>query len=434
MAVLYNSSKEYLLLKKYVSIFFRGFYSEISIIGQENIPKDKAVVFAPNHINALMDALAVAFIPPFNDTKVFMARADIFSNKKTSEVLNFLKIIPAYRIRDGYENLSKNQESFDTAAEVLMQNGCLCIMPEGNQGPPHQIRPLVKGIFRISFNTQDRLLNNKELVILPVGIDYGSLNRIRRHLVVNIGKPISILDYKKEYLENSSKAINHIKDELKTEMEKISIHIPSNTNFDKYELILKLIDEIHFSSNIERFNFKRVYVEKLAELENNDIRKFQEVVQISEFLDPEISRIKLFQKISNIYLFVGIFKQFFVSPFIITGLCLNVIPFQLIKLLRRSTKITNEGFFSSVDFVLGLLVYPLIYLIQAILILSMLKLSWLYIFLTPLQFHLGKFAYDELSGLKYNIKTIKRYILKVSNPEKYSQIKNNESNFMKFIF
>ena len=37
-------------------------YSEISIVGKENIPTDGAVIFAPNHTNALMDALSVLII------------------------------------------------------------------------------------------------------------------------------------------------------------------------------------------------------------------------------------------------------------------------------------------------------------------------------------------------------------------------------------
>ena len=84
------------------------FYSEICIINPENVPAKGPVIFAPNHQNALMDALAILLL--VDKQPVFMARADIFKKKTVGKILNFLKIIPVFRIRDGVSNLSNNNQ------------------------------------------------------------------------------------------------------------------------------------------------------------------------------------------------------------------------------------------------------------------------------------------------------------------------------------
>ena len=75
------------------------------------------MIFAPNHHNALMDALAVLFTIPRQ--MVFLARADIFRKGVFANILTFLKILPIYRIRDGYSALQPNSEIFNKTVEVL---------------------------------------------------------------------------------------------------------------------------------------------------------------------------------------------------------------------------------------------------------------------------------------------------------------------------
>ena len=86
------------------------FYRRIIVLGRENINPDDHLIFAPNHQNALMDALAVLFTS--RDRIVFLARADIFKKKLLASILYFLKILPVYRIRDGFSSLKGNDEIF----------------------------------------------------------------------------------------------------------------------------------------------------------------------------------------------------------------------------------------------------------------------------------------------------------------------------------
>ena len=49
----------YDILRWYVDITLRFSYRNIKYVGLERIPKDGAVIFAPNHTGALMDALVI---------------------------------------------------------------------------------------------------------------------------------------------------------------------------------------------------------------------------------------------------------------------------------------------------------------------------------------------------------------------------------------
>ena len=125
MSKIYDFTPSYDISKRYVNFTFKKFYSKFIVIGEENIPHASPVIFAPNHNNALMDALAILATIPHEDPIVFLARADMFNNKMAARLLTFTKIMPAFRMRDGVENLGRNQEIFDRCIEVLDNNKAL---------------------------------------------------------------------------------------------------------------------------------------------------------------------------------------------------------------------------------------------------------------------------------------------------------------------
>ena len=49
----------YSFLRYYVDFVLKLSYRNISYVGRENVPTDGAIIYAPNHTNALMDALVI---------------------------------------------------------------------------------------------------------------------------------------------------------------------------------------------------------------------------------------------------------------------------------------------------------------------------------------------------------------------------------------
>ena len=166
----------YDILRYYPDIALKLSYRKIKYVGREFIPKDGAVIFAPNHTNALMDAMVILAMD--HRPKVYVARADIFRNPKIAKILSFLKIMPIMRMRDGFEEVKKNNETIERAVDVLRDGVPFCIFPEGTHQAKYSSLPLSKGIFRIALSAVE-LMPDTPLYIVPVGLRYGNFFRFR---------------------------------------------------------------------------------------------------------------------------------------------------------------------------------------------------------------------------------------------------------------
>jgi len=230
MSKIYDNTPYYKALRLVVGFTFKSFFRQIEIRGTENVPSGEPVIFAANHQNALLDPLAILFYQ--SEPIVFMARADMFQNKMVAKILRSFKIAPIYRIRDGFENLSKNEEQMNGAVDVLLNRKQLCLMPEGNHGDQHKLRPLVKGLFRIACTAEDRLSSESHVKIIPVGIDYNFYEQAGSDLVVTYGKPIEVKDYIELYKENTANCLNVLRDRLSAELSPLMQDIRSTTHYD----------------------------------------------------------------------------------------------------------------------------------------------------------------------------------------------------------
>jgi len=220
----------YVLLKTYECFCLWIFYRKVQAVNKHRIPKGKPIIFAPNHQNAVMDALAVLSTSWTNP--VFLARADAFQKPFVERLLNFLQMLPIYRQRDGTGELAKNEEIFDITVGVLTRRNILCLMPEGNHGNKRKLRPLVKGMFRIAFRAQEFFGEEDAVQIVPVGIDYEKYTNFRTKLFLNFGNPIPVSEYFKLYREEPARAINALRQRLSDELRQYMIDIRSEAYYD----------------------------------------------------------------------------------------------------------------------------------------------------------------------------------------------------------
>lgn len=183
----------YFFTKFFVDLSLRSAYRKYQVEGAENIPTDGSVIWASNHTNALMDPLVL--LAATSGQKVFMARADIFQKKKAVKWLSFLKIMPIYRIRDGFESVKRNTETIAQATEILLDGVPLVIYPEATHRPKHSLLKLSKGIFHITSSVYENSPADKPVYIQPIGIEYGDYFRFRSTVLVRFGKPIDVSEY-----------------------------------------------------------------------------------------------------------------------------------------------------------------------------------------------------------------------------------------------
>lgn len=180
------------ILRLAVKIALHVYFSQIKVYGKENIPKGKAVLIVSNHQNALIDPILIA--THTNLKPHFLTRASVFKKSFVATLLDFIRMIPIYRVRDGINNMEKNNETFDKSVNILLEKGSIVIFAEGNHSNQRNLRPLKKGFARIAFQTLEKH-PDLDLVILPVGINYSNHRFSGSKVSLVFGKTIQPKDY-----------------------------------------------------------------------------------------------------------------------------------------------------------------------------------------------------------------------------------------------
>lgn len=172
----------YNLLKIWVRVALQFYCKRIEFHYKEN---QAPCILACAHPNSFLDAMIMGALLP---RKIhFLARGDAFRKPAVARLLNAMHMIPIFRISEGKENLVKNEETFHRSIEILRNNGCILIFPEGICVNEYNVRPLRKGTFRMAFNAwKNEGLSS--LHIQPVSIVYDSFSAVPKSIHVHFGE------------------------------------------------------------------------------------------------------------------------------------------------------------------------------------------------------------------------------------------------------
>ena len=365
----------YSMLFHYVRFSVKHSYRSILQVGEENIPKDGAIIFAPNHTNTLMDALVLL---SYNcQPKVFVARADIFRNRKLAQIFTFLKIMPIMRQRDGISAVKKNQETIDKAVDVLKDRIPFCIFPEGTHQAKYSSLPLSKGIFRIAYQAHD-LMPDVPLYIVPVGIKYGDFFRFRSTIRMEFGKPINVGEFIAENAHMTpQEQTNVLKDLLTERLHATIFHIPNDEDYTATYEVCNAVEpfEMEKISHSGKHTLEvqheanKQALKRIEPLKESDPDKAQKLLELGKEasklrkkkgIDTESASVKkpLLSRLGRVLL------TLITLPY---TLPVSVLASPVVLLCQFIfTKLKDPAFRNSVRFVVNLVVWPLFVLIYAI--------------------------------------------------------------------
>lgn len=379
----------YAFLRYYVDLVLKLSYRNIRYVNRERIPQDGAVIYAPNHTNALMDALVILAMD--RKAKVFVARADIFKNPLLAKIFAFLKIMPIMRLRDGVDEVKKNYETIEKAVDVLRDKVPFCIFPEGTHQAKYSSLPLSKGIFRIAFQAQE-LMPDMPLYIVPVGMRYGSFFRFRSTVRVQVGEPINVQEFVNSHSENTpQEQMNILRDILAERMKSSILYIPNDEDYDAtYEICGAAVKRQvlgygrnpfgrRFNRLDAHFEANKQIVKRIIEMKEAEPAKAAELLKLGK----EAYEIRKAKRISIASVSVKrpILSRILKTLFLIIALpyCLPVAMLTLpIKALCALifTKLKDYAFRNSVRFLINLVVWPLLMIIYAIIAYALLPWQW----------------------------------------------------------
>ena len=212
-------------------------YRKTEVKGLENIPQDGSVMMAPNHSNALMDPMVM--LRTRKGPTVFGARADLFENRTIAACLRFLKILPMVRRRDGLRNVIKNLDIQEDILQVIDDGVPFCMYAEGTHRAKHSLLPIGKGVFRIAVEAARR--SQKNVYVVPVGIEYSDYFRYEGTVLIQFGEPINVTEFLAAHPDaGDAEMYRALTGVLKERLSELITYIPDDENYDAVWAYTKL--------------------------------------------------------------------------------------------------------------------------------------------------------------------------------------------------
>lgn len=368
-------------MARYWVMFTLGklFFYKIEVRGLEKINPDKPIILAPNHQNALIDALLVAI--SIRQQPVFLARADIFEKDLVVKILRFLRMLPVYRIRDGFDTLKKNEAIFEQCVDYLSNRNTLILFPEGNHGDKRHFRPLKKGLARIAFEAEKKHDFNLGLQVIPVGIDYHDYRKFRGKATIRIGDPIEMKSLEEMYNENPQKGLRNLNLRIQEGIEPFMIEIPWVDQYDDIMNIRSIYGEyFHLKEGgakkglLPRFDSHKKLISILGSKIEKDPDIFSEIGSKIKNYFTELSKFNFRDHVitkapySFFSLLMNSLAMIVLLPVYLYGLINNYVIFKVPESFTL-TKIKDPQFRSSIAYGMAFVaMLPILYTLQTILV------------------------------------------------------------------
>ena len=416
----------YSTLLPYVNMHTRQSYRRFEVHGKDQIPKNSAVIFGVNHSNTLMDALVL--LASNNARKVFIARGDIFKNPAVAKILNFMRILPIFRIRNGVAAVRQNDDSLNKAVDVIHDHVDLYLFPEGTHRTKHSLMRMGKGLFHIAVDANKQFGDKSPVYIIPTAIEYGDYFRYRSTAMINFGKPINVTEFLQHTTEENEAAnINLLKDQLHDEISKLFTYIPDDDDYDAIWEIVKMKNEKRSGGLYRKMLRNRATVDKILAFKEKQPEEAQSLFKrVLDFAAERrrqkisvTSTAKKYPLLDSLWklavLLIGL-------PYFVASAAVNL-PVWLTTLIIRG-KLKDKAFSNTVSFGVEFVLFPLIFIVGSILLFCYLPWYWALGGMVLLYFSYRVFVdYCELSrrwisDLRWTFKTRLRKQYKALNLNK----------------
>jgi 1-acyl-sn-glycerol-3-phosphate acyltransferase len=197
-------------LARYLVLPF--YFGKIEVQGQENLPREGAVILAPTH-RSRWDAILVPYA-----TGRYVTGRDLRFMVSANEVQGvqgwFIRRLGGFAVDPQHPGIS----SLRHGIKLLKEKQVLVIFPEGNISRRDQVQPLEPGLTRLALQTESQR-QGLGIKIIPIAIHYSQpIPQWRCDVEICIGSPLSVASYGQESVKQSAEKL---KTDLKQELQKL---------------------------------------------------------------------------------------------------------------------------------------------------------------------------------------------------------------------
>lgn len=359
----------YRFTKFFLEFSFHVYVKHYEVIESYKEKKRDSIIYAANHGNAFFDAFSLIYTT--RKIIVFLTRAGVFGSRLANFWLGVFYMMPIYRQRDGIKAVAKNQEIIATCINLLKEGRHpVAMFPEGNHNLKLGLRPLQKGIARMSFEALEKY-PDMDLKIIPVGLNYNNPMKFRANVLVYKGDPIEIKPFFEIYKENKAQGVKKLLDHLSVEMQKLTLKIP----VEGYDAIYSKYLKYRRHGNDLKANFE------------NDQKLIQDLIEGKE---PELVPARGSRRAYLLF-----FRRVITLPIALLALLSNIIPIFLIRLVVKKV-VSDPHFIDSIKYAGASFLFPIIYFIQALALYAIFQNGWISVIYFLLIPFISKFYFEYL--------------------------------------
>ncbi len=272
------------------------FFRRCEIRGLENFPKEPFLLVS-NHQNGLIDAL----MPIFGQNKyrmIFIARGDIFKKDFVAKLLKWLRVLPAFRVRDtGKENLGENDKIFEMAADLLNKGNVVSLFPEAALQYDKSLGSFKKGFARIAFRAEEMADFNLHLKIVPTANYYESFYGAGHDALYNIGEPFEFGELFDLYREHPEAAYRQLSLKAQEHVRPLMLDIADKENNEQIDFLRIVNQDLKYGCKrplmSDRLACDQKMIDSLRKLKDESPESFASMMEKAKRYSDLLAKLNL---------------------------------------------------------------------------------------------------------------------------------------------
>ncbi|HEX8152052.1 MAG TPA: lysophospholipid acyltransferase family protein [Thermoanaerobaculia bacterium] len=372
-------------------LFARIFWRRIEFVGLERVPASGAVIFAVNHPNGLLDPLFLICFAPRPVS--FLAKAPLFRYPVIGWFVRAFDSIPVYRKQD--HTKGTNAETFAKAREVLARGGTIAIFPEGTTHSDPSLRELKTGAARIALGAAQ-----PRMTIIPTGIYYTAKQTFRSSALVVFGDAIDVAPQPVDANgEPPAQPVEQLTRRIDDGLDAVTIQADSHNALDLIGRAENIFTADAEQSLGDEFMLRRRFIDGYRYLRERDPQRLARLESAITQFGAELGKAKLeAHELAPAMSARTLFRVLVLLPLAIVGLVLHYPTYRAVGMLAKIAAKQEGEMTATMKFLAALLLFPITWILYAILSWRLLGHAWLAVPL-PLLGWIALRVFEDLDDL-----------------------------------
>lgn len=384
------------------------FFGKHHIKNLERLNNGKPMVVCANHTAAHLDGVLIMI---FSKRKFHvLVRADVFKRKWVANLLAKINLIPIYRMRDGFGNLEKNNETFDRCYDILKNNGAIIIFPEASCETERKLRKLHKGAAKIAMMAEEKNDFKLGVQMATVGITQEKMVASGGRIFLEASEPFDVKPYVHMYQTNPNKALMDIINDVETDLRGVLPVVERTEDEFLFEQIVQRKDNI---DKLDVWKNTATLVNKsdddLKSALTSAINDFNRYLAKSGINQQTIEELQLKSRLKRwMNLVVYLIDMIAMFPFFLIGFVFNYFQYFIPKKISHSI-FKDACFINGTHFAITTFLFIITYVIFAIMLGMYVNLISVVIAILVMivcgfvSFYYRKRAFDFIRALRYEM-------------------------------